>query len=70
MLKSVDSNILLDRLSRECLKSYQPRVYSDYTCVETDIFALGSAIYFIMTGHKVFPELDSLEDNEEILSRF
>lgn len=42
----------------------------DYADVQTDIFALGSAIYFIMTGHEVFPELDSLENDEAILSRF
>lgn len=70
MLKSADGTTLLDGLSRECSKSYQPRVHGDYACVATDLFALGSAIYFIMTGHEVFPELDSLEDDEEILSRF
>jgi hypothetical protein len=47
-----------------------PRLHEDYACETTDIFALGSAIYFIMVGHEVFPELDSLEDEEEILSRF
>jgi hypothetical protein len=47
-----------------------PRPYEDYVCVTTDIFALSSAIYFIMMGYKVFPELNSLEDNEQILSRF
>ncbi|KAJ5852891.1 hypothetical protein N7534_005434 [Penicillium rubens] len=70
MLKSADGDTLLDGLSRECSKSYQPRVHGDYACVATDLFALGSAIYFIMTGHEVFPELDSWEDDEEILSRF
>lgn len=70
MLKSVDGKTLLDGLSRECTKSYLPRVHGDYACVKTDLFALGSAIYFIMTGHEVFPELDSLEDEEEISSRF
>lgn len=70
ILKSVDGNTILDGLSRECLKLYQPRIHGDYACVATDLFALGSAIYFIMTGHEIFPELDSLEDDEEILSRF
>lgn len=70
MLKSVDGNTLLDGLSRECSKAYQPRVDGDYASVETDIFALGSAIYFIMTGHEVFPELDNWDADEEILSRF
>ncbi|KAE8354767.1 kinase-like domain-containing protein [Aspergillus coremiiformis] len=70
MLKSVDGKTLLDGLSRECSKSYMPRCHGDFACVKTDLFALGSAIYFIMTGHEVFPELDSLDDDEEILSRF
>lgn len=30
--------------------------------VKVDIFAFGSAIYFIMTGHEIFPELDTLEE--------
>lgn len=38
--------------------------------METDLFALGSAIHFIIIGHEIFPDLDSLEDEEEILSRF
>ncbi|QSS53823.1 hypothetical protein I7I53_01201 [Histoplasma capsulatum var. duboisii H88] len=46
-----------------------PRSHGDYACVGTDLFALGSAIYFIMTG-QVFPELDSLTQDEEISSRF
>ncbi|KAJ5138868.1 uncharacterized protein N7515_003716 [Penicillium bovifimosum] len=70
MLKSLSNETLLDGLSRECSKSYLPRDNGDFACVKTDIFALGSAIYFIITGHEVFPELDSLEDDEEISSRF
>jgi Serine/threonine protein kinase len=69
MLKSADGKTLLDGLSRECSKSYLPRSHGDYACVKTDLFALGSAIYFIMTGHEIFPELDSLDDDEQILSR-
>ena len=70
MLRSDDGSTLLDGLSRECSKSFQPRVHGDYAGVETDLFALGSAIYFIMIGHEIFPELDSLDDEEEIESRF
>jgi serine/threonine protein kinase len=70
MLKSTDGKTLLDGLSRECSKSFQPRPHGDYADTKTDIFALGSAIYFIMTGHEVFPELDSSEDEEEIALRF
>ncbi|GIK05061.1 hypothetical protein Aspvir_009160 [Aspergillus viridinutans] len=70
MLKSAHGETLIDGLSRECSKSFMPRAHGDYADVKTDIFALGSAIYFIITGHEVFPELDSLEDDEEIASRF
>lgn len=70
MLKSADGKTLLDGLSRECSKSYMPRCHGDYASVDTDLFALGSAIYFIMTGHEVFPELDSLDNDEDILLRF
>ncbi|KAJ5544646.1 hypothetical protein N7535_006961 [Penicillium sp. DV-2018c] len=70
MLKSANGETLLDGLSRECSKSFMPRCHGDYASVKTDLFALGSAIYFIMTGHEVFPELDNWEDEEEILERF
>ena len=68
-MKSANGEILVDGLSRECSKSYMPRCHGGYAYIKTDLFALGSAIYFIM-GHEVFPELDSLEDDEEILFRF
>ncbi|KAH8433040.1 uncharacterized protein LDX57_010679 [Aspergillus melleus] len=70
MLKSTHGETLLDGLSRECSKSFMPRIHGDFANVKTDIFALGSAIYFIMLGHEVFPELDNLEDDEQIASRF
>ncbi|RDL37460.1 Uncharacterized protein BP5553_04893 [Venustampulla echinocandica] len=70
MHKSCDGDVLLDGLSRECTKSFLPRAHGDYADVKTDLFALGSAIYFIMMGHEVFPDLDSNEDEEEIERRF
>lgn len=70
MLKSSSGETLMDGLSRECSKSFMPRSHGDYADEKTDIFALGSAIYFIMMGHELFPELDSLEDDQEIASRF
>ncbi|CDM30090.1 Tyrosine-protein kinase, catalytic domain [Penicillium roqueforti FM164] len=70
MLKSSDGETLLDGLSRECTKSFRPRVHGDYADVHTDLFALGSAIYFIMTGHEPFPELDSFDDEEKIESLY
>lgn len=68
MLKSVNGEIILDGFSRECSKSYMPRPHGDYACETTDVFALGSAIYFIKVGHEVFQELDSLEDEEDTIS--
>ncbi|KAH7318939.1 kinase-like domain-containing protein [Rhexocercosporidium sp. MPI-PUGE-AT-0058] len=49
--------------------SFLPRAHGDYADVETDLFALRSTIYFIIIGHKVFPDLDSDMD-EEIEHRF
>ena len=36
----------------------------------TDLFALGSTLYFIIAGHEVFPELDGSKDEDEITRRF
>jgi len=71
VLKSADGKTLLDGGAREHSKAYMPRVGDD-VCVKTDLFALGTAIYEIMTGHEVFPELNTWEEgiDEEILSRF
>jgi serine/threonine protein kinase len=40
----------------------------DFNTVDkkTDIFALGSTIYYIIKGHEPFPELDPDEDKEEV----
>lgn len=70
MLKSPHGETLLDGLAREATKSSMPRVHGDFADVKTDIFALGSAIYFLIMGHEPFPELDDLEDEEEIECRF
>ncbi|KAM5474487.1 Phosphorylase b kinase gamma catalytic chain, skeletal muscle/heart isoform [Microsporum audouinii] len=65
MLKSPHGKTLLDGLSKECTKSFMSRSHGDFADVKTDIFALGSAIYFIMLGHEVFPELDTFNDDED-----
>ncbi|PYI02178.1 hypothetical protein BO78DRAFT_325802, partial [Aspergillus sclerotiicarbonarius CBS 121057] len=70
VLKSDDGRVLLDGLSRESAKYYCPRVDAGYVGMKTDIFALGSVIYFIMLGKKVFSELNSWEHEEEIEARF
>ncbi len=69
MYKSCDGDVLLDGLSRECTKSFLPRANGDHAHAKTDLFALGSGIYFIMMGHDVFPELDGGDDDEEEVER-
>ncbi|KJZ71058.1 hypothetical protein HIM_09530 [Hirsutella minnesotensis 3608] len=67
---STNGEILLDALSVEFTKSYLPRKPADHASVRTDLFALGSTIYFIMMGYEVFPDLDKFEDEDEIGCRF
>ncbi|KAL3480338.1 kinase-like protein [Aspergillus californicus] len=70
VLKSIDGEVLLDGLSREGAKYYCPRADSGYADVKTDLFTLGSVIYFIMMGHEVFQDLNTWEHDEEIKARF
>lgn len=70
VFKSITGAALLDGLTRECSKAYMPRSDIHYASTGSDLFALGSAIYHIMVGHEVFPELSSLRDAEEIKRRF
>ncbi|KAJ2905729.1 kinase-like protein [Zalerion maritima] len=67
---SADGDILLDALSLESTKAYLPRKPADHASIRTDLFALGSAIYFITTGHELFPDLDKPEDEGEVERRF
>lgn len=69
-LLNSDGTVLLDGGSAEGARSSMPRLDLNHADQKTDIFALGSAIYFIMTGHPPFPELDSWRDREEIARRF
>ncbi|KAL2695279.1 hypothetical protein AAEP93_004032 [Penicillium crustosum] len=61
---------MLDGLTRECAKSYMPRENLWSASYRTDLFALGSALYHLINGHEVFPELDSFEDEKIISARF
>ena len=55
--------------SWEGAKAYLPRDSArvDY---RSDLFAVGSAIYEIMTGHEPYEHLDSIDDMEEIEALF
>jgi serine/threonine protein kinase len=65
-----DGTICLNGDSAEGVKSSMPRSDANDANQKTDIFALGSAIYFMLKGHPPFPELDSWKDKLEIVSRF
>jgi serine/threonine protein kinase len=71
-LLALDGSVLLDGRSSENVKSSMPRSDPNHADQKTDIFALGSAIYYIMQGHEPFPELNSLNDNDEseIIARY
>ncbi|KAF4765485.1 hypothetical protein HAV15_003926 [Penicillium sp. str.  len=61
---------MLDGLTRECAKSYMPRENLWSASYQTDLFALGSALYHLINGHEVFPELDNFDDEKIISARF
>ncbi|KAJ5355690.1 BR serine/threonine-protein kinase [Penicillium concentricum] len=70
LMSSTTGMPLLDGLTRECAKSYMPRDNVYFANVRTDLFAVGSAIYHLISGHEIFPELDSFDDEKVINSRF
>ena len=69
-LLTPDGEVQEDGLSVENTKSFMPRANSNHADWKTEIFALGSAFYYIMEGHEPYPELDSDHDEEEIVERF
>jgi hypothetical protein len=70
LLYSSNGVVLLDGLSRAPAKSSMPRANFLHADVRTDIFAVGSAMYHIIVGNDVFPELNSYDDQIEITDRF
>lgn len=66
----VDENgVLSNGHALENVKSYLPRP-STHSDKRSDLFALGSAIFEILAGHEPFPDLDELDDEEEIEKRY
>ncbi|KAK0102272.1 hypothetical protein ONS95_005894 [Cadophora gregata] len=61
-LLSPNGEVLVSGGASENAESYKPRCDKDYADTKTDIFALGSTIYFIMTGHRPYPEYDTIDD--------
>jgi serine/threonine protein kinase len=62
-------NVILDGGAAESVKSSMPRPNRNYQDRKTDLFAFGTALYFILTDELPFPELD-VDDEDEIRLRF
>ena len=69
-LLRADGSVDKDGLARENIKSFMPRADTNYSDRKTDLFALGSAFYYIMQGHEPFPDMDPFNDEEQIEERF
>jgi serine/threonine protein kinase len=65
-----NGTVVCDGGASENAESFKPRQDKDSADVKTDIFALGSTIYHIVTGHRAFPQLDTIDDEAEIQSRY
>ncbi|RMZ69248.1 serine threonine kinase [Pyrenophora seminiperda CCB06] len=66
----LDGEVICDGGASENAESFMPRDNKDSANVQTDIFALGSTIYYIVTGHRPFPQLHTIDDEAEFLRRF
>jgi serine/threonine protein kinase len=62
-------HVALDGGAAESVMSSMPRPNRNYQDRKTDIFAFGTALYFILTDELPFPEL-SVDDEDEIRRRF
>jgi serine/threonine protein kinase len=69
---SEDGKVILEGWSCEPCRYFCPRDDVFEANWKTDLFALGSTIYFIITGHEVFPDIMGGEDrwDEKVRSRF
>jgi serine/threonine protein kinase len=65
-----DGSIKLEGRAAENTMSSMPRSDPDMCNERTDMFALGTAIYVMMTVQLPFPDLDPVEDEDEIQRRF
>ncbi|RSL41363.1 hypothetical protein CEP53_012795, partial [Fusarium sp. AF-6] len=65
-----DGTIALDGGARYNTLSSMPRDDQDHCDYQTDRFTLGTAIYSIITGQRLFPDLDPVEEDTEVQRRF
>ena len=54
--------VIVDGGASENAESFKPRCDEESADVSTDLFALGSTIYHIVTGHRPYPQYDTIDD--------
>jgi serine/threonine protein kinase len=69
-LYATDGSIAIPTMSQENAKSRHPHAGEDDFSVRTDIFALGTLLYYVWHGHAPFPELGEYRDEDEIQARY
>lgn len=69
-LFNLDGTLSINIGASEYSKYRLPSAQEDEASKLTDIFALGSVIYYIMNGHEPYPELDILTDEDKIRPLF
>ncbi len=57
-----DGEVIISGGASENAESFMPRGDKESADVKSDIFALGSTIYHIVTGHRPFPQYDTIDD--------
>lgn len=62
--------MLLDGGAAESTMSSMPRRDRTHCDRKTDLFAFGAVIYFMMVGKPPFPDLDTVDNGDEICRRF
>jgi len=69
-LLHASGDVALDGGVSEGIMSSMPRSDRNHLDRKTDIFALGTALFFVITGQPPFPDLDAVDSEDEVQIRF